>query len=143
MVFKNCNKENTQRTLRKLGADFFSFYPKLEKIVKLLMLEKFYKKTNFCWHCHTGIYSYPVRMAINLKIPLIIWGEPLAEMSAYYSYDEIEKEDEKKFDKVRNLGFLLRICRMLTGSGHKISKRDLLPYISKQENLQTKQYSIY
>ena len=66
---------------------------------------KFWEKNWFLlWHCHAGIYSYPIRLAIKLNVPLIVYGEPLAEMSAYYSYDEIEHEDEEKFDNVRTLG---------------------------------------
>ena len=65
------------------------------------MFEFFNRKTDFCWHCHTGIYSYPIRLAIKLNIPLVIFGEPLAEMSAYMI---IRNEDEEKFDRTRNLG---------------------------------------
>jgi N-acetyl sugar amidotransferase len=120
--------QNTDRTLKKLGADFLEFTPNW-KIVKNLMLESFKRKTDFCWHCHTGIYSYPMRMAVKLKIPLLIWGEPLAEMSAYYSYDEIEEEDETKFDKVRNLGISAKdMYGMLKGSGCNLEERDLIPY---------------
>ena len=119
---------NTISTLKKLGADFIDFTPNWH-VVKMLMLESFVRKTDFCWHCHTGIYSYPVQMAIKLNVPLLIWGEPLAEMSAYYSYDEIEEENEKKFDKVRNLGISAEdMFNMLKGSGYKIDKRDLMPY---------------
>lgn len=119
---------NTISTLKKLGADFIDFTPNWH-VVKMLMLESFVRKTDFCWHCHTGIYSYPVQMAIKLDVPLLIWGEPLAEMSAYYSYDEIEEENEKKFDKVRNLGISAEdMFNMLKGSGYKIDKRDLIPY---------------
>ena len=119
---------NTISTLKKLGADFIDFTPNWH-VVKMLMLESFVRKTDFCWHCHTGIYSYPVQMAIKLNVPLLIWGEPLAEMSAYYSYDEIEEENEKKFDKVRNLGISAEdMFNMLKGSGYKIDKRDLIPY---------------
>ena len=120
--------ENTNRTLKKLGADIIDFTPNWN-IVKLLMSESFKRKTDFCWHCHTGIYSYPIRMAIKLNVPLIIWGEPLAEMSAYYKYDEIEEEDEEKFNKVRNLGISSSDMKgMLTASGYKFDARDLLPY---------------
>ena len=63
--------ENTNNVLKKLGADFIDFTPNW-KIVKEVMLESFNRKTDFCWHCH-GIFSYPVRMAIKLNIPLIIW----------------------------------------------------------------------
>ena len=93
------------------------------------MSESFKRKTDFCWHCHTGIYSYPIKLAIKLNIPLIIWGEPLAEMSAYYKYDEIEEEDEEKFNKVRNLGISSTDMKgMLLAAGHKFDERDLLPY---------------
>ena len=27
------------------------------------------------WHAHCGIFTYPVRVAVQHKIPLIIWGE--------------------------------------------------------------------
>ena len=39
--------ENTNRTLRKLGADFLEFTPNWH-IVKKLMLESFKRKTDFC-----------------------------------------------------------------------------------------------
>ena len=98
-------QDNNQRILKKLGVDVLEFTPNW-RIVKKLMLESFTRKTDFCWHCHTGIYSYPLRIAIKFKTPLLFWGEPLSEISAYYDYlnDEIEYEDEKKFNMVRNLG---------------------------------------
>ncbi len=120
--------ENTNRTLKKLGADIIDFTPNW-RIVKMLMEESFKRKTDFCWHCHTGIYSYPMQIAIKFKIPLIIWGEPLAEMSAYYKYDEIEQEDEEKFNKVRNLGISAEdMYGMLKNSNFNFDKRDLTPY---------------
>ena len=75
---------NVVNNLKKLGADVLEFTPNW-KVVKNLMLESFKRKGDFCWHCHTGIYSYPIRVAIKFKVPLVIYGEPLAEMSAYYS----------------------------------------------------------
>ena len=87
------------------------------------MLESFKRKGDFCWHCHTGIYSYPIQLAVKLNIPLVIYGEPLAEMSAYYTYDQIESEDQEKFEMVRNLGINAEdMYNMLKGSKHKIDK---------------------
>lgn len=120
--------ENTNRTLKKLGADIIDFTPNW-RIVKMLMEESFKRKTDFCWHCHTGIYSYPIQIGIKFRVPLIIWGEPLAEMSSYYKYDEIENENEEKFNKVRNLGISAEdMYGMLKGSKLSFDKRDLLPY---------------
>ena len=95
------------------------------------MLEAFTRKTDFCWHCHTGIYSYPLRIATKFNVPLIFWGEPLAEFSAYYDYlnDEIEYEDEKKFNMVRNLGISADDMHgMINKPDDPVDKRDLLPY---------------
>jgi len=123
-------ERNVERTLKKLGADFINFTPNW-KIVKKLMWEAFSRKTDFCWHCHTGIYSYPLRVALKFNVPLVLWGEPLAEMSAYYTYedDEIEWEDEEKFNVVRNLGITADdMFGMINDPKNPIDKRDLIPY---------------
>ncbi len=124
------HEENVNRTLRKLGVDFIDFRPNW-KIVKRLMQESFARKTDFCWHCHTGIYSYPLRVAVRFDIPLVIWGEPLAELSAYYTYenDDIEFEDEEKFNMVRNLGITADdMYGMIHSEDFPVDRRDLLPY---------------
>ena len=124
------HEKNVERTLKKLGADFISFTPNW-KIVKKLMWESFIRKTDFCWHCHTGIYSYPLQVAIKYNVPLILWGEPLAEMSAYYTYEDdiIEWEDEEKFNMVRNLGITADdMWGMINSEDDPVDKRDLIPY---------------
>jgi len=123
-------EENVAKTIRKLGVDMIEFTPNW-KIVKKLMKESFLRKTDFCWHCHTGIYSYPMRIALMYKVPLIFWGEPQAEITAYYDYlnDEIEYEDEKKFYKLRTLGITAEdMYGMINKEDDPIDPRDLLPY---------------
>ena len=68
------------------------------------MLQSFLEKGDFCWHCHTGIFAYPMHIALKFKVPLIIWGEPSAEYTAYYSYDEPEEVDERRFNRFINIG---------------------------------------
>lgn len=123
-------RKNNDQTMRKLGVDYLSFTPNW-KIVKKLMWESFIRKTDFCWHCHAGIYTYPLRVALKYNIPLVFWGEPLAEMSAYYTYenDEIEWEDETKYNMLRNLGITADdMFGMINTDENPIDKRDLLPY---------------
>lgn len=127
---RNQHQKNTQKVLKKLGADFIDFTPNWQ-IVKKLMWESFSRKTDFCWHCHTGIYSYPLQVALKYNVPLILWGEPLAEMSAYYTYEDdiIEWEDEEKFNMVRNLGISADdMWGMINKPDEPIDKRDLYPY---------------
>ena len=106
---------NTERTIRKLGVDFLKFRANW-KVVKKLMLESLKRKGDFCWHCHTGIFSFPMQMAIKFNIPLVIWGEPNTEYNAYFRMDEPEMVDEKRFNRYVNLGItaedmgLVRAC---------------------------------
>jgi len=65
--------ENTISVLRNLGADFHTFTPSW-KVVQKLMLQSFLEKGDFCWHCHTGIFSYPMWVALKYNVPLI-FGE--------------------------------------------------------------------
>lgn len=121
---------NNERTFKKLGVDVLDFTPNW-KIVKQVMLESFKRKTDFCWHCHSGIYTFPLRIALKFKVPLIFWGEPLAEISAYYDYlnDTVEYEDEKKFNMVRNLGISADDMHgMINSPQFPVDRRDLLPY---------------
>lgn len=123
-------QENNQRTFKKLGVDVLEFTPNW-KVVKRLMLESFMRKTDFCWHCHTGIYSYPLRVALRYKVPLVFWGEPQSEITAYYDYlnDEIEYEDDKKFNMLRTLGITAEDMHgMIDSPESPIDKRDLIPY---------------
>jgi N-acetyl sugar amidotransferase len=117
--------DNTTKVLRKLGADFHTFTPNW-KVVQKLMLQSFLEKGDFCWHCHTGIFSYPMHVALRYNVPLIIWGEPSSEYTSYYSYEQEEEVDEKRFNRFVNLG--MNAVDMALRLGGDIDKRDFKPY---------------
>lgn len=117
--------ENNVRTMRRLGVDFLKFTPNWQ-VVKKIMLESLKRKGDFCWHCHTGIFAYPMQIAVKHNIPLIFWGEPSAEYTSYYSYDNPEEVDEKRFNRFVNLGIAAEdMLGMLDGD---ITMRDLEPF---------------
>lgn len=118
-------EENNKRIQRDLGVDFHTFTPNW-KIVQRLMLQSFIEKGDFCWHCHTGIFSYPMHVAINYNVPLIFWGEPSAEYTSYYSYDTPEEVDEKRFNRFVNLG--INAEDMFYRMKGNIEMRDLKPF---------------
>lgn len=117
--------ENTIKVLRNLGADFHTFTPNW-KVVQKLMLQSFLEKGDFCWHCHTGIFSYPMWVALRYNVPLIFWGEPSAEYTSYYSYDQPEEVDEKRFNRFVNLG--INAVDMAIRIGGDLDERDFKPY---------------
>ena len=118
-------EENVKRVTRELGVDILSFRPNW-KVVQRLMLQSFLEKGDFCWHCHTGIFSYPMWIALEKKIPLIFWGEPSAEYTAYFTYEQAEEVDEKRFNRFVNLG--ISADDMFVRLGGNVDPRDLKPY---------------
>lgn len=122
-------KKNNERTFKKLGVDAISFTPNW-KVVKRLMLESLIRKGDFCWHCHTGIFSYPMHLAIKFNVPLIFWGEPSSEYTAYYDYrdNKIEEVDEERFNRFVNLGITAEDMSGMIRHDFELDPRDLAPY---------------
>ncbi len=130
-------EENVKKVQRILGVDIHQYTPSWN-LVKKVMLQSFLDKGDFCWHCHVGIFSYPMWVALKYNVPLIFWGEPSAEYTSYYSYDQPEKVDEKRFNRFVNLGINAEdMYRRLKGT---VDKRDLkyftYPPLSELRKLQ-------
>ena len=89
------------------------------------MLESLKRKGDFCWHCHTGVFAYPMQTAVRYKVPLIIWGEPSAEYTSYYSYEEPEEVDERRFNRFGNLGIT---AEDMVGMVEGVTAADLEPF---------------
>jgi N-acetyl sugar amidotransferase len=119
-------EENNVRTFKKLGVDVLSFRPNWH-VVRKVMLESLKRKGDFCWHCHTGIFAYPMQIAVKFEVPLLFWGEPSAEYTSYYGYDETEEVDERRFNRFVNLGITADdMTGMIDMSG--LDPRDLNPF---------------
>ena len=122
--------ENNVRTFRTLGCDVLNFTPNWQ-VVRKLMFESLRRRGDFCWHCHTGIFAYPMWIALEKKVPLVIWGEPSAEYSSFYSYDEDEEVDERRFNSFVNLGInaedMLGMIDNTVGD-YPVTARDLKPF---------------
>ncbi|MBI3087388.1 MAG: N-acetyl sugar amidotransferase [Candidatus Omnitrophica bacterium] len=116
---------NTERAIRSLGVDFLKFRANW-KVVKQLMLESLKRKGDFCWHCHTGIFSFPMQMALRFQVPLVIWGQPNTEYNAYFRLDEPELVDEKRFNRYINLGITAEDMQGMLGGG--VTMQDLEPF---------------
>jgi hypothetical protein len=50
-----------------------------------------------CWHCHIGASTFPIQTAVKWKIPLMIYGESIAEKDGRGSYKNILKPEEKYY----------------------------------------------
>jgi N-acetyl sugar amidotransferase len=120
---------NNERTFKKLGVDVLTFTPNW-RVVRRVMLEALIRKGDFCWHCHTGIFSYPMHVALKYQTPFILWGEPSSEYTAYYDYreNEIEEVDETRFNRFVNLGITAEDMAGMIRGDFSFDPRDLAPF---------------
>jgi hypothetical protein len=71
-----------------------------------------------------------MQVALQVRVPLIFWGEPSAEYTAYYTYkdDEVEEVDETKFNRSTNLGITAEDMSGMISGDFDFDPRDLKPF---------------
>ena len=114
--------DNLANLIKKLKVDNLRFTPNPEVIRKLAIMSM-RKMGDFCWHCHTGIYTYPVQIAVKFNIPLIIWGEvgSLDFYGMYSLYDLVEMTRKQRVEHGMR-GF---DCQDMVSEEYGITERDL------------------
>lgn len=116
---------NTERTIKTLGVDYLKFRVNWH-VVQRLMRESLRRKGDFCWHCHAGVFSFPMQIAVKFQVPLIFWGEPSSEYTSYYGYDQPEEVDERRYNRFINLGITAQdMVGFLDGT---VTARELMPF---------------
>lgn len=78
---------NLDRMRGVTGCDHVQLGPSVDTLVKLNRLA-FYAMGDMNWHAHAGIMMTPMRVAIQWKIPLVVWGEIAWDISGMYSPDD-------------------------------------------------------
>lgn len=91
---------NLQNALRQFNVDHIMFTPNRD-LVDRLARKSLGIIGDACWHCHAGLGAFPLQMAVKYKIPLLVWGESIAEASGRASYKcPVHKFDRDYFTKV-------------------------------------------
>ncbi|WP_207896587.1 N-acetyl sugar amidotransferase [Flaviaesturariibacter flavus] len=86
----------------KFDCDFMMLTVSPEKVKKITRatMRRF---GSMYWHCIAGQTVYPVQMAVQLKIPLIVWGahQGVDQVGMYSHLDEVEMS--RKYRKEHDL----------------------------------------
>tara|TARA_Y100000034_G_scaffold103139_1_gene128461 strand:- start:2564 stop:3790 length:1227 start_codon:yes stop_codon:yes gene_type:complete len=89
---------NLTNLIKKFGCDHIRFTAN-PKLIPKLARKALKTQGDPCWHCHAGIYTLPVQVAVKFNIPLIVWGEQgYLEMGGMYSHND-KVEMTKKWRK--------------------------------------------
>lgn len=126
-------ERNNARTFKGLGVEVIDFRPNWN-VVRETMREALLRKGDSCWACHTGVYSFPMHMALKFNVPLIMWGESLSEYQSWFDHRVKESVDEVRFNRAMSLG--MSADDMYEFLGGRVDKRDLIYYTyPKREEL--------
>lgn len=92
--FSEIGKKNLENALEKFNVDHIMFTPN-RSLVNRLARESLFQIGDPCWHCHAGVGAFPLQVAVMYRIPLLIWGESIAESSGRATH----KEPGPKYDR--------------------------------------------
>lgn len=91
---------NLVNCLEEFNVDHIQFTPN-RKTISIAARKSLKAIGDACWHCHSGVGSFPLHIAVKFKIPLLIWGESIAETSGRAShFNPVLKFDRDYFIKV-------------------------------------------
>lgn len=114
------------RNLNRLGVDLIHI--KRDPVVyRKLVIEGLKRVGDNEWPNHVGIFTTPVQIAVNFRVPLLVWGEnPQAEYGG-----PANRRDSKILNRrwVEEFAGLLgnRVEDMMESLG--LSRQEVLPYI--------------
>ncbi len=114
---------NLRNLRERFGCDHVFFSPNVQALVKLNRL-CFRMMGDMNWHAHCGIFTYPVQIAAQHRIPLIIWGEHgFTDLAGMYSLnDRIEMTSKFRLEHAQR-GF---DWRDMIEQTEGLSEQDLL-----------------
>lgn len=81
--------KNLQNMREVFDADHIFFTPQIGtlKVLNRLCLQMM---GDMNWHAHAGIFTYPIQVAVEKKIPLMIWGEHgFMDLGGMHSYKDM------------------------------------------------------
>ncbi len=111
--------------IKNLGVDYLEFTPnpvvrkKLNKICLELV-------GDIAWPEHVGIFTIPVRAAVDFKVPLIIWGEN--SQNEYGGPATAQDSPYLNRRWLEEFGGMLGLRVSDLQESHGLSSTDLLPY---------------
>jgi N-acetyl sugar amidotransferase len=71
------------------GVDHIFFTPSIE-VLKTMNRMGMQMMGDMNWHAHAGIFTYPIRVAVQTNVPLMVWGEHgFMDLGGMHSYNDL------------------------------------------------------
>jgi N-acetyl sugar amidotransferase len=89
--------ENCEKVVDELGIDQVIYRPPLS-LVRRLMRAGLGLGGTVCWHCNAAIAAFPVRTAVDMRIPLVVSSHSLKENYSYPGRTYADSNDTDAID---------------------------------------------
>ena len=122
--------KNVKIMRKAFGFDHIFFTPAIETLKKLNRLGMLVMG-DMNWHNHMGIYTYPIKVAIEKNIPLIIWGEHgKLEQGGMYSYNDYIEFSFRERTEHAGRGYdWHHMLELAPEHGEKLTKKEMDAWI--------------
>lgn len=122
--------KNLQNMREVFGCDHIFYTPAISTLKKLNIIG-FELMGDMNWHAHCGIFTTPIRIASDLNIPLMIWGEhgrtDVGGMFSHNDYIEFTYRARKEHALRGYEWFdILKVAKQLK---IKLSENELVPWM--------------
>jgi N-acetyl sugar amidotransferase len=120
--YSKTGRENLENALETFDVDHIQFTPN-RSLVNRLARQSLGAIGDSCWHCHAGVGAFPLQVAVRWNVPLLIWGESIAETSGRASYFEPVRTFDREY-------FLRVSAKVDTDAmtSESVSKGELTPF---------------
>ena len=83
------------------------------------------------WHAHAGIFTYPIKVAVQMNIPLIVWGEHgRSDVGGMHNYEDFIEFTFRHRHEHACRGFEWDyFFKKANNFGEKLSKEQLIPWM--------------
>jgi len=128
--YSSTGLKNLQNMREVFGVDHIFFTPAVE-IIKSLNRLGVLVMGDMNWHAHSGIFTYPIRVAVDMNIPLMIWGEHGRKyVAGMFSYDDyIEFTYRDRHEHANRSYEWYDILKLAKKYGENIEEKNLIPWM--------------
>lgn len=121
---------NLQRMREAFGVDHIFFTPSIEVLKKMNRLAM-QMMGDMNWHAHAGIFTYPIREAVQKNVPLMIWGEHgFMDLGGMHSYNDMVEFTFRSRHEHSLRGFeWYDFIEQAPKYGETLEKKDLIPWM--------------
>ena len=112
------------------NVDHVFFTPNIDVLKKMNRLGML-MMGDMNWHAHAGIFTYPIRVAVQQNIPLMIWGEHgFMDLGGMHSYNDLVEFTYRYRHEHCLRGYeWFDFIEQATNYNETIEKKDLIPWM--------------